>query len=86
MALCAAARDILLAHRPAETPVIIARNIGRDGEAVTVIRLADLQPDHADMLTLVLVGSSRTVHMRRGVREWVYTPRGYGGKMSQPDD
>ena len=82
----AAARDILLAHRPPETPVILARNLGRDGEETTVIRLADLQPDHADMLTMVLVGSSRTVHMRRGVGDWVYTPRGYGGKMSQPKD
>jgi len=71
------ARDILLAHRPPDTPVALARNLGRDGEAVTVIRLADLRADHADMLTLVLVGSSDSRLTDRGHRQWLYTPRGY---------
>ena len=71
------ARDILLAHRPPDTPVALARNLGRDGEAVTVIRLADLRADHADMLTLVLVGSSDSRLTVRGHRQWLYTPRGY---------
>lgn len=78
----AAAKDILLGHRPAETPVILARNLGRETENVEVIALADLEVDMVDMLTLVLVGSSTTKRFVAGQREWVYTPRGYAKKMS----
>ncbi|GAB6052652.1 precorrin-3B C(17)-methyltransferase [Magnetospira thiophila] len=73
----AAARDILLTGRPATTPVVLARNLGREGEEVRVITLGELTPDHADMLTLVLVGSSNSRHWRGRV----YTPRGYARKM-----
>jgi cobalt-precorrin 5A hydrolase/precorrin-3B C17-methyltransferase len=54
----ASARSILLTARPPETPVAIARNLGRDGECVTITTLAALDPDQVDMLSLVLVGSS----------------------------
>lgn len=74
------ARDILLGRRPAETPVILARNLGREGEQIEVIRLGELTSDHADMLTLVMVGNSETRTFERGGRRWVYTPRGYAGK------
>jgi cobalt-precorrin 5A hydrolase/precorrin-3B C17-methyltransferase len=74
------ARDILLSGRPAETPVILARNLGRAGEAVTVIALKDLAPERVDMLTLVLIGSSNTRALARGSSHWVYTPRGYERK------
>ncbi|KAA5604115.1 precorrin-3B C(17)-methyltransferase [Roseospira marina] len=70
------ARETLLRHRPPETPVILARNLGRSGETITVTTLAALSVDDVDMLTLVLVGSSET---RRAGR-WVYTPRGYASK------
>ncbi len=76
----ARAREILLAARPGTTPVILARNLGRDEEDVRVITLSELDVDMVDMLTLVLVGSSSTRHITRGVREWVYTPRGYADK------
>jgi cobalt-precorrin 5A hydrolase/precorrin-3B C17-methyltransferase len=73
------ARDILLQHRPADTPVVLARRLGRAGEAVTVVDLADLTPEQVDMLTLVLIGSSTTRRVpRRDGGIWVYTPRGYG--------
>lgn len=77
----AKAREILLTQRPAETPVVLGRNLGRSDEAVTVVTLQDLEVDMVDMLTLVLVGSSATKHIRRGIHDWVYTPRGYGAKM-----
>ncbi len=77
----AAAREILLAHRPAETPVVLGRNLGRADETMTVVTLQDLHVDMVDMLTLVLVGSSATRAIRRGARDWVYTPRGYEKKM-----
>jgi len=78
----AAAKDILLRHRPAGTPVVLARNLGREGETVTVVTLSDLKVEDVDMLTLVIVGSSATRTVPRpdgGV--WVYTPRGYAKKM-----
>ena len=80
----AAAKDILLQHRPAETPVVLARNLGREGESVTVVTLRDLRIEDVDMLTLVIVGSSATRALARpdgGV--WVYTPRGYAKKMDE---
>ena len=79
----AAAKEILLKKRPANTPVILARNLGREGERVTVMDLAELDIDAVDMLTLVIVGSSETRTVARpdgGV--WVYTPRGYAAKHS----
>jgi len=75
------ARDILLTGRPADTPVVLARNLGRDGEDVSVIRLDELGPDKADMLTLVLIGNSQSLELKRGINRWVYTPRGYAAKM-----
>ena len=75
------ARDILLGHRPAETPVVLARNLGRDGESLRVVTLGALSAADADMLTLVLVGSSATRRIERGDGGvWVYTPRGYQAK------
>jgi len=73
----AAACDILLAHRPADTPVIIARNLARDGETVRILPLGELTVDATDMLSLVIVGNSTSRAMRRGADNWVYTPRGY---------
>ena len=78
----AAAKEILLRHRPAETPVVLARNLGREGETVAVVMLGDLKVEDVDMLTLVIVGSSATRAVQRpdgGV--WIYTPRGYAKKM-----
>jgi precorrin-3B C17-methyltransferase len=67
------ARDILLEQRPADTPVIIGRNLTRADEKVTTIRLADLHRDAVDMLSLVMVGNSES----RQAGRWIYTPRGY---------
>ena len=73
----AAARDILLAHRPTDTPVIVARNLARDGETVRVLPLAELAADTIDMLSLVIVGNRTSRAVRRGADTWVYAPRGY---------
>jgi len=78
-----AARDILLTHRPPDTPVILARQLGRADEHIQVIALADLTPDHADMLTLVMVGGEDTRTLKRGQNTWVYTPRGYANKKGE---
>lgn len=75
------ARDELLKYRPTSTPVILATNLGREGETVRTVPLGALNVDDVDMLTVVVVGSSesRTVTTGDG-KTWVYTPRGYSGK------
>jgi len=74
-----AARDILRKHRAPETPVALARNLGRAGESVTVTTLGALRAEEVDMLTLVLVGSSAT-RLLPGAAPRLYTPRGYAAK------
>jgi cobalt-precorrin 5A hydrolase/precorrin-3B C17-methyltransferase len=72
---------ILRPHRPGETPVIIASNLGRTEERVEIVALKDFDPDLVDMLTLVMVGSSQSKSFRRGDGQtYAYTPRGYAKK------
>jgi cobalt-precorrin 5A hydrolase / precorrin-3B C17-methyltransferase len=72
------ALKILRRHRAADTPVVLARNLARAGEQVTVTTLADLDPDAVDMLTILLVGNSRSRRMQQAGRDYAFTPRGYG--------
>lgn len=81
--LLARARDILLAHRDADTPVVLARNLAREGEAIDVETLGGDWLDRVNMLTLVMVGSSETRLVELGDDIRVYTPRGYGAKRTQ---
>ena len=74
------AREVLLAARGPETPVALARNLGRDGEAVTLHRLGDDWVGAVDMLTLVLVGSTATRRLDLAGGPRLYTPRGYERK------
>ena len=71
------ARAILAAHRPLVCPVVVARNLGRDGEQVTATTLAELDTEAVDMLTVIVVGNSQTRRLEQGGRAWLYTPRGY---------
>ncbi len=72
---------ILKRHRPADTPVVIASNLGRPEESVRIVRFADFNPDDVDMLTLVMVGSSQSKCFTRGDGQaYAYTPRGYARK------
>ena len=69
------AQELLLAQRPPNTPVVLARQLGREEEAVSLHELATLPLEQVDMLTLVLIGnSSSRVEGGRMV-----TPRGYPG-------
>ena len=72
-----AARAILLRERAPDTPAIVARKLGRADESVRVVPLSALDADAIDMLTLVIVGNSRTRAVERDTDRWVYTPRGY---------
>lgn len=80
--LLAEARDILLKHRPVDTPVLLAASLGRPAEQLRYVALADLQVDDVDMLTLVIIGSSASRLVERGEGPRLYTPRGYAAKRS----
>ncbi|MDZ8221606.1 MAG: precorrin-3B C(17)-methyltransferase [Nostoc sp. ChiVER01] len=74
----AEARNILLRHRTPDTPVVLARNLGRPGQTVKAIALDQLEPASADMRTIILVGSTKTRTIKRNDGNiWVYTPRRY---------
>lgn len=68
-----AAKDILLAKRPATTPVGIVVNATRPEERVILTTLSDLDPAEVDMFSIVVVGSS-TSYFSNGR---IVTPRGY---------
>jgi cobalt-precorrin 5A hydrolase / precorrin-3B C17-methyltransferase len=77
------ATAILRAHRPPDTPVIVASNLGRSDERLHVVTLSAFDPATVDMLTIVLVGSSESRAFTRGDGTTIaYTPRGYAGKQS----
>ena len=69
------ARELLLEHRPGSTPVLLARQLGRAEEALSLHTLADLPIEAVDMLTLMLIGNS-TSRVEAGR---MVTPRGYPG-------
>lgn len=69
------AQALLLEHRPASTPVLLARQLGRAEEATSLHTLADLPIEAVDMLTLVLIGNSST----KAEAGRMVTPRGYPG-------
>ena len=69
------ARELLLEGRPSSTPVVLARQLGRSEEAVSLHTLGDLPLEQVDMLTLVLIGKS-TSRVEGGR---MVTPRGYPG-------
>lgn len=75
-----AARDILLERRPPETPVVLARNLGRAGEDVRMVALEALRPDAVDMTTTVIVGNTQTRTITAAGATRIYTPRGYASK------
>ncbi|WP_422032851.1 precorrin-3B C(17)-methyltransferase [Roseovarius sp.] len=79
--LLAEARDILLQHRPGETPVMLATSLGRPEEHVRYRRLDELEVDEVDMLTVVLVGSSNSRLAMLGEGPRMFTPRGYARKI-----
>jgi cobalt-precorrin 5A hydrolase/precorrin-3B C17-methyltransferase len=70
--------ELLAAHRSPGTPVVVGRDVGRPGESVAVITLAELPAAAVDMRTVVIVGSSTTriVATPTGQRR-AYTPRSY---------
>jgi precorrin-2 C20-methyltransferase/precorrin-3B C17-methyltransferase len=74
--------SVLGEHRAAETPVVVARAVGSDEEAITVTTLGAVDAAVVDMRTLLIVGSSTTRVIKAngsGGPDLVYTPRSYPG-------
>jgi cobalt-precorrin 5A hydrolase/precorrin-3B C17-methyltransferase len=68
-----AAHEILIHHRPADTPVAVVKSAYRQEEAIYTTTLAQLLSAPIDMLTVVLVGNRSS----RQYGRWMITPRGY---------
>ncbi len=66
-------KEMLLAHRPPDTPVGIVKDAYRPMQQILLSDLASLRPEDVDMLTTVVVGSSQT----KVVAGRMVTPRGY---------
>ena len=64
---------ILLEAKSPDTPCGYVREIGRDGEAATVLTLGQLKDVQVDMFTTVFVGNSQT----KVIGGKLVTPRGY---------
>ena len=77
------AREILLKSRSSDTPVLLARNLGRKGEKLLYRTLENLTVDEVDMLTVVIIGSSNSKIFGLGDGLRIYTPRGYSKKLDR---
>ncbi|MDP9431423.1 MAG: precorrin-3B C(17)-methyltransferase, partial [Actinomycetota bacterium] len=64
---------ILRAARPAATPVGVVRDASRPGQVVRITTLADIDVEDVDMVSVVVVGSTRS----RVVGGRMVTPRDY---------
>ena len=65
--------DILLEAKAPETPCGYVSQIGREGEAHTILTLEELREAQVDMFTTVFVGNSQT----QVIGGRLVTPRGY---------
>jgi cobalt-precorrin 5A hydrolase/precorrin-3B C17-methyltransferase len=75
------AKEIILRRRSPETPIVLARNLGRTGQFTEIKTLDRLRGEDADMRTVILIGSSQTrVITRPNNNTWVYTPRRFDFK------
>ena len=59
--------------RSGETPVLVARQLGRIDESLYVTSIDKLIPDNIDMLSILIVGNSTTYSREN----YLVTPRGY---------
>ena len=66
-------REIVLQHRPAETPVGVVRSVTRVDEEVSITTLDRFTEEKIDMFTTVIIGNTQT--FRNG--SFMITPRGY---------
>ena len=76
--LLMSALKILSKYRNLNTPLIVARQLGRPEETIDISTLEMVDPSEIDMFTVLLVGSNQTRKLDNGYGlKQVYTPRGY---------
>lgn len=73
-------KEMFLEAKDPATPVGIVRHVSRDGESARVTTLGRLDPDAADMFTVLIIGNSETF----AAGETMVTPRGSGGDPPLP--
>ena len=73
------ALELILKYRSEHTPVGIVRNAARKGEAIQITTLSGMDESSVDMVSIVLVGNSRT----RIIGDRMVTPRGYLEKYGE---
>lgn len=67
--------------RAPDTPVVFAKAVGRESEALAIVPLRKAEAQPADMATVVIIGASTTRLVERpNGRPWIYTPRSYGAR------
>jgi precorrin-3B C17-methyltransferase len=66
---------LIARHRTGATPVIFAHAISQADQSVKISTLSEADPGHADMRTLVIIGSSATRLIQGPKGPFVYTPR-----------
>jgi cobalt-precorrin 5A hydrolase / precorrin-3B C17-methyltransferase len=72
------AKKILVQYRQPDTPIVLAKNVGRPGQSIVTKSLKDLVTSDADMRTVIIIGSSQTrIFQQSPTQQWVYTPRKY---------
>lgn len=77
-------KELLLCHKSGETPVLVAKNISRDGEQLNIQTLSSLDSNQIDMSTLLIIGSSKTkVITGPNGRKMIYTPRTYSHEPAE---
>jgi len=75
-------KELFLSHRPPQTPVVVAKSLGRPAEQVELTTLWAFDPGTVDMLSIVLIGASTSKAFLRGDGLKAYTPRGYARKAA----
>lgn len=75
-------RELFMEHRAPQTPVGVARQVGRPEQTVKITTLEDLDASMADMLSIVIIGNSQTM----AFDQRLITPRGYSQKYGAPKD
>ncbi|WP_088653640.1 precorrin-3B C(17)-methyltransferase [Geofilum rhodophaeum] len=71
-------KEVFLKCRKAETPVGIARQVGRSDQELRIVQLKDLKAEDADMLSILIIGNSQT----ESIDKQLLTPRGYATKYN----
>ena len=79
MATRGSANHTCTKHRSPETPVVLARSVGRaDERDYASPTWNTLIPSQADMQTLIIIGSSTTRELELATAsKLIYTPRSY---------